>query len=102
MKYHTFFTGYKSVQKGCKAYVDQQRILLNEPEIFTICVGWDAKGNYTRQMLTDFFETIPTQLPINRIFTQTTQSDDVVLDLAGVVCYYGMHYSMAVRHRKRI
>merc|ERR1711935_763917 len=87
-------------RSGCAAFVERQRVLLNEPEIFTVCVGWDAKGNYTRQMLTDFFETIPTQLPINRIFSQTTQSDDVVLDLAGVVCYYGMHYSMAVRHAK--
>ena len=26
---------------------------------------------------------------------------EVTLDLAGVVCYYGMHYSMAFRHQKK-
>jgi len=82
-------------QDKCKGKLHQTKILLNSPEIFTLCVGWDSVHSSPHEIQT-FLEALPTEIKLDSCFRALAPQDS--LQLAGVVCYYGMHYSLFLRH----
>ena len=45
----------------------QTKILLNSPEIFTLCVGWDSVHSSPHEIQT-FLEALPTQIKLDSCF----------------------------------
>ena len=43
------------------------KILLNSPEIFTLCVGWDSVHSSPHEIQT-FLEALPTQIKLDSCF----------------------------------
>ena len=66
--------------------------------MFALCVGWDTNQSRPDEIRL-FLDILPVEFALTDVFQHCVDSRAVgKLTLVGIVCYYGMHYSLFFYH----
>ncbi|CAL1530458.1 unnamed protein product [Lymnaea stagnalis] len=86
---------------ACGKKVQIRRTLLNSPDVVSIGLVWDS-DHPTVEMTTEVARNIGTTILMQDVFHSVMQDLSYLpkLQLVGLVCYYGKHYSTFVFHSK--
>uniref|UniRef100_A0A2C9M693 USP domain-containing protein n=1 Tax=Biomphalaria glabrata TaxID=6526 RepID=A0A2C9M693_BIOGL len=86
---------------SCGKKVQIRRTLLNSPDVVSIGLVWDS-DHPTVEMTTEVARNIGTTILMQDVFHSVQQDPSHLpkLQLVGLVCYYGKHYSTFVFHSK--
>lgn len=82
----------------CGGRSQPSKALLNSPDVFSLCIGWDTTQSRPDEIRL-FLDLLPVELSLDNIFQHAVDPRaSNKLTLVGIVCYYGMHYSLFFYH----